>query len=47
MKFCNYSTEWRNFTILLYHMLGTRGYKFIKQKIVPGGMEFYKLLRLM
>ncbi len=26
---------------LLYHMLGIRGYKFVKQKIVPGGIEFH------
>ena len=26
---------------LLYHMLGIRGYKFVKQKVVPGGIEFY------
>lgn len=25
---------------ILYHMLGIRGYKFVKQKVVPGGIEF-------
>jgi len=26
---------------ILYHMLGIRGYKFLKQKVVPGGIEFH------
>lgn len=26
---------------LLYHMHGIRGYRFVKQKVVPGGIEFY------
>lgn len=25
---------------ILYHMYGVRGYGFIKQRIVPGGIEF-------
>lgn len=26
---------------ILYHMHGVRGYRLIKQKVVPGGMEFH------
>ena len=28
-------------TTLLYHMLGIRGYTFVRQQLVPGGVEFY------
>ena len=28
-------------TTLFYHILGVRGYRLVKEKIVTGGMEFH------